>query len=118
MSQLNFEQVMNAVRTLSPEQMAQLRELVNEPNGKPLREAPTDTGARAASLRDFSADRQWLVDHRAEYAGQWVALRYGQLIGHSQNAKEVFAAAEATGHTDVLVVLVEPPRDYPFINIG
>jgi hypothetical protein len=31
--------------------------------------------ARAASLRNFSAERRWLADHRDEYAGQWVALK-------------------------------------------
>jgi hypothetical protein len=74
--------------------------------------------ARAASLRDFSAERKWLHEHRDEYAGQWVALKGDQLIHHSTNAKEVFAAADAVGPLEVLVVLVEPRRDYPTINLG
>ena len=74
--------------------------------------------ARLASLRDFSADHQWLIDNREAYARQWVALWHGELLGHSTDAKEVYAAADAAGHPLALVVLVEPPRDYPFINIG
>ena len=124
MSQLNFEQVVNAVRTLSPEQLAQLREIVNERyeepppetngrrNGRPRSAVPA---VRIVPRRDFSADRKWLAEHRAEYAGQWVAVKEGQLLAHSLNAKEVFAAVR---DMDALIVLVEPPRDHPFINIG
>ena len=126
MSQMSFEQVLGVVRALPPEEMAKLRQIINEPDEmaqqeadeKKRREEAARAAARAASLRDFTADRQWLVEHRSEYAGQWVALWYGQLLHHSPNAKEVFAAADASGHSDALVVYVEPPRDYPFINIG
>jgi len=71
--------------------------------------------ARAASLRDFTADRQWLADHRDEYAGQWVALKFGRLISHGKNAKEVHQAAQDAGHSDALLVLVEPGDAPPFI---
>jgi Family of unknown function (DUF5678) len=71
--------------------------------------------ARAASLRDFTADRQWLADHRDEYAGQWVALKFGRLISHGTNAKEVHKAAQDAGHSDALLVLVEPSDAPPFI---
>src|SRR5262244_1477888 len=74
--------------------------------------------ARAASLRDFTADRQWLADHRDEYAGQWVALKFGQLISHNTDAKEVFAAADQAGHPDALLVFVESSDDRPDINLG
>jgi Family of unknown function (DUF5678) len=73
------------------------------------------TSARAASLRDFTADRQWLADHRDEYAGQWVALEGGRLISHGANAKEVHQAAQDAGHSDALLVLVEPSDAPPFI---
>lgn len=71
--------------------------------------------ARAAKLRDFTADRQWLADHRDEYAGQWVALKNGRLISHGANAKEVHQAAQDAGHSDALLVLVEPSDAPPFI---
>ena len=71
--------------------------------------------ARAASLRDFTADRQWLADHRDEYAGQWVAIKFGRLISHGANAKEVHQAAQDAGHSDALLILVEPSDAPPFI---
>lgn len=126
MSQMSFEQVVNAVRSLPPDELAKLRRILDAPDEKAQPEADekqrrqeaAHAAARAASLRDFTADRKWLVEHRSEYAGQWVALWYGQLLHHSPNAKDVFAAADASGHSDALVVYVEPPYDYPIINLG
>jgi hypothetical protein len=71
--------------------------------------------ARAAGLRDFTTDRQWLADHRDEYSGQWVALKFGRLISHGTNAKEVHQAALDAGHSDALLVLVESSDTPPFI---
>jgi hypothetical protein len=73
------------------------------------------SSARAASPRDFRDDRQWLADHRDEYAGQSVALKFGRLISHGANAKEVHHAAQDAGHSDALLVLVEPSDAPPFI---
>jgi hypothetical protein len=93
-----------------------------ESNGRPGGEASEAESlrarARAASLRDYSAENQWLREHRDEYAEQWVALKGNQLIHHSANAKEVFAAADAVGSLEVLVVRVEPRHDYKVINFG
>ncbi len=122
MSQIQFEQAVSAVRALTPAELKRLREFIAEEEDaeKKQRAEAARAAVRAASLRDFTADRQWLADHRNEYAGQWVALWYGQLIKNSTNAKEVFAAARNSGHEDALVVLVEPPLEpgHAFINIG
>ena len=118
MSEITFEQVLIGIQSLPPEALATLREILNAPSEQEQREAAARALAHAASLRDFSADRQWLADHRDEYAGQWVALKYGQLISASTNAKEVFAAAHAAGQPDALVVFVEPSDGQPVINFG
>jgi hypothetical protein len=135
MQQVTFEQVLSQVESLLTEDKAKLRDYLNEQIEKDkameaarapvidasLQDSETESlraKARAASLRDFSAEHKWLHEHRDEYAGQWVALKGDQLIHHSTNAKEVFAAADAVGPLEVLVVLVEPRRDYPTINLG
>jgi hypothetical protein len=69
----------------------------------------------AATLRDFTADRRWLADHRDEYVGQWVALKFGRLISHGTNAREVHMVAQDSGHSDALLVLVESSDAPPFI---
>lgn len=118
MSEITFEQVLIGIQSLPPESLTKLREILNTPSEQEQRQKAARELARAASLRDFSADRQWLKDHREEYAGQWVALKDGRLISHSLIAKEVFAATDAAGHPDALVVFVESDADRPDINLG
>ncbi|NOT59986.1 MAG: hypothetical protein HOP19_07140 [Acidobacteria bacterium] len=122
MSQFSIEQIVSAIRELTPDEYASLRKTLDDLDdaARKEREAAARERGRLASLRDFSADNQWLVDNRTEYAGQWVALRYGELISHSPNAKEVFAAARNSGYTDAVVMLVEAPPEpgHAVINLG
>ena|SRR6266545_4938357 len=110
-----FEQVLISIQSLPPESLAKLREILNAPSEREQKLEAARALARAASLRDFSADRQWLKDHRDEYAGQWVALKYGQLISHGPDLQAVHAAAKDAGHPDALLELVEPSDARPFI---
>jgi Family of unknown function (DUF5678) len=119
MSQFSVEQLVSAIRELTPDEYVKLRKNLDEQDdtARKEREAAARERGRLNSLRDFSADHQWLVDNQKEYAGQWVALLYGKLLKHGTNAKEVFAAAR---NTAALVALVEPPREpnQAFINLG
>jgi hypothetical protein len=120
MSQATLSQFLNQFFALPPEDREKVREILTAPAEEQQRIEAARALAVAVSLRDFSADRQWLLEHRHEYAWQWVALKDGQLISHSKNAKEVFAAAKAAGHPDALVVLVEPEPEpgHKIINLG
>lgn len=118
MSQITCEQIIEVVQNWPIEERAKLREALDAAESKDAEAEELRAKARAASLRDFSAEREWLDEHRDEYAGQWVALKGNHLVHHSANAKEVFAAADALGPFEALVVLVEPRRDYPTINLG
>ena len=60
-------------------------------------------------FNDRVREYQWLIKHRREYVGQWVALEGDQLIAHADNAKEVFEKAEVLGMDLPLVLLVEDP---------
>ena len=104
MSDTTFEQVLRDIQSLPPEQLSKLREILkaaSEPE-----EAAREL-AQASKLRDFTADRQWLADHRDEYAGQWVAIKFGQLISYGPDARAVHQAAKDAGHQDALLVRVE-----------
>jgi len=107
MSDITLEQVLRGIQTLPPEALAKLREILNSPSEQEQRQEAARALARDGCLRDFTADRQWLADHRDEYAGQWVAIKDGQLISSGSNAKEVNEAAKQAGHLDALLVLVE-----------
>ncbi len=115
MTELTFEQVLIGIQSLPAESRAKLRDVLNAPTEREQRINAARELACAASLRDFSADRQWLKEHRDEYAGQWVALKYGQLICHGTDLKVVHAVAKAAGHSDALLELVEPSDALPFI---
>ena len=117
MPQITCDQVIEVIPSWPPEDRAKLREALDAAESRNAKTDELRAKAREASLRDYSIENRWLEEHRDEYAGQWVALKGDQLIHHSSNAKEVFAAADAIGPLEALVVLVEPRRDYPFINI-
>lgn len=97
------------------QRVAQWLERANQPASDTAQPINGAAPVRPASLRDFSADRQWLAEHRDEYAGQWVALDNGQLVSHGPHAKEVHQTAQAAGHPEALLVLVEPSDAPPFI---
>ncbi|MDQ3256681.1 MAG: DUF5678 domain-containing protein [Acidobacteriota bacterium] len=64
-------------------------------------------------------EQRWLVEHQAEYAGQWVALLGDSLLTHGTDARQVYAEARrkiaATDDAAVpLVVLIEAEPDLPF----
>ncbi len=115
MSQGTFEQALTIIQSLPPEDIARLREILEAPTAEERRIEAARALAHAASLRDYSAERQWLADHRDEYAWQWVALKGEQLISHGTNGREVHAAAKAAGHPDALLVQVEPSDARSFI---
>jgi uncharacterized protein DUF5678 len=115
MSDITFEQVLRGIQSLPPEALAKLREILNSPSEELQRQEAGRVLARNGGLRDFTADRQWLADHRDEYAGQWVAIKDGQLLSNGSNAKEVHQAANDAGHLDALLVLVESSDAPPFL---
>ncbi len=64
---------------------------------------------------DCSREMQWLTDHSAEYAGQWVALDGNRLLAHGEVAREVYMAARDIGISLPLIVRVDAPdQQLPF----
>lgn len=47
--------------------------------------------------RTNAANRQWLKDHAGQYAGQWVAIRDGVLLG---TAAKLFDLMNTIPHTE------------------
>lgn len=117
MSQVTYEHVLSQVQALPPDDQAKLRAYLAAQAEEDKAVEAARRLAHAASLRDLSAEQQWLEAHRQEYAGQWVALQGDQLISHGQHAKDVHAAAQAAGHADALLLLVQPLDERPFVNI-
>lgn len=118
MSQVSFTDVLEIIPQLSTEQKNKIRTLLDNPHVE--KNILTNTGYSENNIvkRDYSAELQWVKEHRNEYDGQWVALKGTQLISHATNAKEVFAAAQAAGHSDALIKLIVKDDERILINLG
>ena len=117
MQEISYEHVLSQVKALPPEDAAKLRAYLNAQEKQDKLIDAARAQAHAASLRDLSAEQEWIETNRDEYAGQWVALKDGQLLSHGTHGKEVHAAVVAAGHPDALLVLVQPKDERPFVNI-
>ena len=60
---------------------------------------------------DLSREREWVIEHGRDYAGHWVILASGRLIGHTVNGREVAAIVERARAEGVLAPYVKFPHD-------
>lgn len=56
-------------------------------------------------------DRAWLREHRAKYAGSWVALAGGRLLAIGKSAKEVYAKLPSQ---DTVPLVMEITEDFTY----
>ena len=68
---------------------------------------PFDTRDPAPSLR-------WLAEHRAEFAGQYVALDGDRLVAHDTDPQPVIAAVRASGLNGLFFTYLQPADTPPF----
>ena len=54
-------------------------------------------------------EQEWLRENWREYLGQWVAIEGDKLISHSEDGRQVFAAARAAGIKVPFVIHVQDP---------
>lgn len=59
-------------------------------------------------------EQQWLAQHQAAYAGEWLALQGSNLVAHGSSLRKVLAAAKAAGHAQPLVVQAPSDRELDF----
>jgi hypothetical protein len=114
MATSNFEQVLAAARQLPLDEQQKLaKSLLEQPQPHPEKKLGRRVPPPVPS-KDRTLEYKWLKEHSKEYAGQWVALEGDQLIAHSFNANEVFAAADASGIDRPLFLRFENPDALPF----
>lgn len=69
---------------------------------------------RRVETPDRSLEMKWIVEHRKEYSGQWVALDGDRLLSHGKDAREVFAIARNSGVEAPFFVHLEAEDALPF----
>jgi hypothetical protein len=116
------------LETLSPERQRQVldfAEFLSEREEKAANGGATTKSVHRDKVRtrqpgedwpdtERIAEHQWLKEHGAQYAGQWVALKGDRLISHGADAKQVFAQVEQDGAASPFVTYIEGPDDLPF----
>jgi hypothetical protein len=102
----DVERIIEEVRRLPPDEKRRLREALDHEDRANVR--PSDRAI------DLSRELRWIEEHRAEYAGQWVAVRGDRLLGSGTDGREVYEAARAAGDERPFVTRVEPADEPPF----
>lgn len=106
MASADVERIIEEVRRLAPDDKRRLREALD-------REEQTKV-QRSDRTVDLARELRWIDEHRAEYVGQWVAVRGDKLLSSGTDGKEVYRAARAAGDERPFVTRVESPGELPF----
>lgn len=102
MARVTFEQVLEAVRSLPPEERQRLRKWLAEEDRIKASNPPA---RREREMR-------WLSEHEAEYAGEWLALDGDRLLSHGTDPRKVYAEARAAGVEVPFVVFAEKADEF------
>jgi hypothetical protein len=105
-----LETIKQQINQLSAEEAGQLAQYLHERSGA---NGATTTNSPDAARREEKRRLRaaWLKEHRAAYAGLYVALDGDRLLGTGQNYPEACAAAQQAGVKDAYVDFVYP-ADY------
>ncbi|MEP7341780.1 MAG: DUF5678 domain-containing protein [Acidobacteriota bacterium] len=96
-----LQEILDAVQTLPPTDRQILREFLNKPPSLVINDSTVE-------MR--STEMNWLAEHEAEYAGQWLALDGDRLLAQGTDLKQVMTEARAAGVGDPFFAYAEDPR--------
>lgn len=124
MSTLTAENILQLIEQLPALEQNRLKdrlkELTEEQPSQTLSakpKAPRDKRVPCEPMPDRTLERQWVEDHKHDYAGQWVALAGDRLVAASFIQKEVFSAIDTSKPNQPLVLRVPSPDDLPSMGI-
>lgn len=106
-----LEIIKQQIATLSPQEMSELSRFLSaqqEKDWQPVVAAPMAPDEKEAAARKRQQQAEWMMSHRAEYGGLYVALDGDRLLGTGKNYPEAAAAARAVGVSNALVDFVLP----------
>lgn len=118
MTGITVETVLNQIIQLSAPDQARLYKILatggiklNEANGTAVGRGKTKP------LPIPEPNLRWIADHKAEYAGQWVALDGDRLIAAGETEREVANAAKADGAYLPLIAYIPHPDEPTFVGL-
>ncbi|MGI8669439.1 MAG: hypothetical protein ACR2J3_06250 [Aridibacter sp.] len=110
--QTNYEQIIEAARRLSPEEIEKLGEWARRQRFVRRESVEKNTDVEE-EVRKFNLAMKWIADNKKEYLGKWVCLDGDELISYGSDAVEVDKEARAKGIKAPFVVeIIEEPEYY------
>jgi hypothetical protein len=118
MSTITAETILKLIEQLPVTERTRLDQLLAQQAADPVKvKPPRDKRVPSKPMPDRTSERQWVKDHKHEYAGQWVALEGDRLVAASFVQQEVWDAVDATSPNPPLVLRIPSPDDLPYIGI-
>ena len=126
MSTITAENVLKLIEQLPAIERVRLNEMLTQQPATPATslaaapvkvKAPRDKRMPCEPMPDDTRERQWVKEHKHEYAGQWVALEGDRLIAASPIQQEVLDAMNLDSATPPLLLRIPSPDDLPYIGI-
>jgi hypothetical protein len=105
------DEIVTKINELKDSDRAELLSRLNESepkNGEPKK--PRMNGKKGY----VSPNTIWVKEHHAEYAGNYVALKNGELVAYGRTIKEADQKAKAKGVNDSLLTYLFPLDEIPW----
>ncbi|MEP6904309.1 MAG: DUF5678 domain-containing protein [Actinomycetota bacterium] len=100
-----LDEIVEKVPTLTSAERRELIQLLQEEERK------AKTNGKKGSVHPNTI---WVKEHRAEYAGKYVALDDGKLVGIGKNYPEALVVAKQNGSKKPMITYIFPPDSEPF----
>ena len=111
--QVDFEQAIEIIKTLPPEDFRRLDEWIEEQKRNDEQTQKVKKARSEYQIERYKKARKWLDEYSAEYMNQWVCLEGDRLIAHGADALEVHRIAVEQGiESPFLHHIVEEPTHY------
>jgi hypothetical protein len=110
MAQITAELLLAEIAALPAEERERLNTLLNR--RFPAASTPQSKFIPPFDTQDSTPSLRWIEEHRAEFAGQYVALEGDRLVAHGTDPKEIIAAVRASGLNGLFFTLI-PLADAP-----
>ena len=118
---ITVETILNQIVQLSAAERARLYKILATGGIKPDETNGVVGGGKTKPLPipepDPEPNLRWMSAHKAEYAGQWVALDGERLIAAGETEREVANAAKADGAYLPLIVYIPHPEEPTFVGL-
>lgn len=108
------EEVQQVVSKLSPEGQREVLDFAYFIAQRESQPRADQVQVKESPDTERALEHQWLKEHGAEYAGQYVVLEGNRLISHATEGKVALQTAREAGVKSPFITCIESPEDLPF----